>query len=79
MCLGAYVTRENFENMMQFCAFLCIFDQVSRYLEKFLKNKHIWIKKYYYSYTFEFGYSSRKIFWKTSYNSCVLVYTSIAF
>ena len=32
LCLGAwgpaYVTRENFENMMQFGGFWCIFDQI---------------------------------------------------
>ena len=42
--LGAYVTRENFENMMQFCAFWCIY-LIRLCLEKFLTNEHILDKK----------------------------------
>ena len=52
--LGAYVTRENFENVMQFCAFWCL-DCV---LKNSLKINIFWIKNNYYSYTFEFGYNA---------------------
>ena len=65
-----YVTRENFENIVQFGAFWCIF-----WSDCVLKNSHkiniFWIKNNYYV--------TQKFIWKTSYNWCVLVYTLLAF
>ena len=41
---GAHVTRENYENIVQFGVFWCIFDQIWC-LEEFPKNLHILDKK----------------------------------